>query len=265
MRRTFLIFALLCASSMPLQAADTILYDYCLKIKADKNLEFRAKNVAEAKIWQMQVDRGALLSAALLGSVVPTGQEKRCDYHMIYEYPFPMQGPPADPTDEELKKAQVTRAEFNAKRQSTGYIVNLDIWRIVNSAGSWIKKGDYVVFNFDKVKGPADEWVKLSIEGWQPVAQELSKQSPGTGWRAMTMLLPRGTGLAYDAGSLDIYPSWTNTPLGRSRGPFQEIWSRVHPNDPSMAEFAARRRNTSDRYSIEMYQAVEAIQQKNPE
>ena len=87
---------------------------------------------------------------------------------------------------------------------------------------------------------------------------------PGLAWRAMVLVLPRGTGLDYDAATIDVVPTWSFTPMAgggeffATRG---KIWAKVHP-DLSQEDYQARRRNQAEQYRVELFRAVEAVHGK---
>jgi hypothetical protein len=251
-------------------AADAFIYDYCLKLSPGKGQAFRElQSTVEPKLAQVLIDRGEITSWTLLRSVVPTGTEARCDGHVLYEFPgFPTQRT-ITVTDEDFQKAKVklSRAEWQQARNSTATIVNLDVWRIAASVGARIGKGSFVFFNPDKAD-PLAEWVKLETTGWQPFAEARAKETAGFGWRALVLALPRGSGVRYNAATMDVYPDWGSLAgtMSGERPPAQSdrrdsLWSKAHP-DFTRADYLAAVNRVVDRYRVDLFEAMEAVHKK---
>ena len=128
-----------------------------------------------------------------------------------------------------MKKAGITmsREAMLAKRDELSYLVSTDVWRGWERIGR-SEKGNYARINFFKVKtGMTADWLRMERAGWKQLAEENAKQNPGEGWRLSTLAMPGGTSLAYNAMTIDIFPSWEA--LGKGT-PVRAIWNKVHPN-----------------------------------
>jgi len=105
----------------------------CIKVMPGKGREFsQFINDTSKKVAQTRADAGEILSWTFLRSVMPAGQEARCDY-MISTI---SEGAPRAPMGREgfekaLQKAGVSMPvnDWYAKRDSLSSLVSTEMWR----------------------------------------------------------------------------------------------------------------------------------------
>ena len=247
--------ACLCA-----QAPVPYVRDACVKVQPGKFTEYAAMlHDVGAKISQVGVDEGKVAWWLAERAVVPAGSSARCDYHSVSGYVgFPPEPPTPAETDATLKKAKInmTAAEMSARRDALSTLVSVDMWRGVAGVGG-PKKGGYVRMNLFKAN-PVSDWVKLENEGWKPMVEAHAKENPGIGWAAAELAMPGGSGLHYNAMTVDFFPTWAAVGQGL---PLTTAWPKVHPNQ-TLDDYLANVGKVADRYKVELYQVVEMAQGK---
>ncbi len=231
----------------------------CVKVKDGKQAEFATylKDIS-AKLYKSRVDAGEVAAYFISAAVAPSGRSARCDYRMVATY----NGIPAEPgggnLDRDLKRAGIlmTGAEVTAKRDSLSFLVSRDIWRTRETVGTSVGKGGYVRVNYYKVHpGMTADYVTKETTGWKPLAEEINKQNAGRTWSLYTLVMPGGENLAYNAMTIDGFPSWEALMAGGSLRP---TWNKVHPGLDSTA-YLNQINSISDRVSIDVFRIVEAI------
>jgi len=200
----------------------------CIKVNAGKGSEYRQfVSDYSHKMMQVRMEAGDIAGWTLLRSVIPAGEDARCDYVSITNFkaaPPPPPGP--EGVERALQKAglKLTAAEFFAKRDALTRLVATEMWRSqIRVAAS--EKGDYLYVNFMKVH-KMNDYVKFEREVWKALAEAWVKDGAMRGWSFSTAFLPGGTERQYAAASVDIFPSWEAVfkPL-----PFAETFKQVHP------------------------------------
>ena len=216
------------------------------------------------KMMQVRVDEGSLAWFAALQAVIPAGTSARCDYIFAYGYAgYPPEALGRAQAEAIFKKANIagTFAELLAKRDRTGTLVSNDLLRVARNGkvGGNSDKGGYVRLNLYKIKPghSAADWVKLETEGWGPYAAAMAKERAGLGWRAETLVMPSGSGLPYNAITVDLFPNWEATGGSGNSG----LWDKVHP-DLKSADYMAKVADTADRYKVELYRNVAMVLKK---
>jgi len=149
----------------------------CIKVQPGKFSEFmQFANGPGVKFVQAIVDSGELTASTFLRSVVPAGDEARCDFIQVDAF----KGIPGGPLSKEqlaavMQKSGVgmTPEQFMAKRESLARLVSMEYWRTQISVGD-IQKGDYLYINSMKVPNMAD-YRKVEETVWKPMAEEWVK------------------------------------------------------------------------------------------
>ena len=182
----------------------------CIKVKAEKNTEFRKWAAEDAhKFAQSRVDAGAYSTWFMLRSVVPQGTSAECDYLVISMFPA---APPAPMGLEELgvalKKAGMSMSaqEYVDRRTSLTTLVSNNMFQNQASVGA-MKKGDYFMVNYMKVPNMED-YVAYEKKVWKPLAEAMAKDGVRSGWSLNTQVIPSGSGTPFQAVTVDVYPSW---------------------------------------------------------
>jgi len=235
-RRAILSVAVAAAFCLPLlaqmeqQGATGFHTVACVKVKTEKNTEFRAWVASDLRKYaQSRVDTGALSEWILLRSVQPQGTSAQCDYLSISLYP----GAPPEPLSPEaldaaLKKAGLTMTaqQFMDRRDSLTTLVSNSVFQNRAAEGS-IKKGYYLLVNYMK-SANVDDWVAFEKKVWQPVAEALLKDGMTAGWSLNVQVLPGGSDLKFQGVTVDIYPSWDA--VFKQDPQFIERFRKVHPD-----------------------------------
>jgi hypothetical protein len=252
----------LCAAFGQAQTPPIYSRDNCVKVKDGKGAEYAAylRDVV-LKLAQVRVDSGQQTGFVVGQAVLPIGRSARCDYHIFATYSgFPAELSTPEQTAADMKKAGIamSREAMIAKRNELSYLVSTDIWRWHERIGK-PAKGGYSRLNFYKVQpGKTNDWVRMESTGWKQVAEAAEKEFPGTGWRMGNLAMPGGTGLPYNAITIDIFPSWEAMGKGISA---RTIWNKVHPNTDQSA-YSNRMAEFVDRPRIDVLRIVEVIDKK---
>ncbi len=174
-------------------------------------------------------------------------------------YPgFPPEPASPEKVAADMKKAGIasTREHMLAKRDELSYLVSTDVWRGWERIGR-SEKGNYARINYFKVKpGMGLNWLRMERTGWKLLAEENAKQNPGTGWRLATLAMPGGASLAYNAMTIDIFPSWEA--LGKGT-PTRAIWNKVQPNQDYSA-YLDRVNAMAERPRTDVVKLIEVFQ-----
>jgi hypothetical protein len=201
----------------------------CIKVLPGKMQDYR-KFVTDysLKANSQLVSSGEITSWMLLRSVIPAGEEARCDYISVTTHKAePL--PPLVPGEAEkiLQKAGInmTWAAYTAKRIELTRLVATELWRTRDRVGS-SQKGDYLYLNYMKVHNPVD-YLKFEHEVWRPLAESMVKDGSMRAWSLSTLMLPGGTDRKYAAVSADVFPSWEAV---FKPGTFAETFKKTHPD-----------------------------------
>jgi hypothetical protein len=201
----------------------------CIKVLPGKMQEYRQfVTDYNLKANSQLVSSSEIASWTLLRSVLPAGEEARCDFISVIAHkaePLPPLGP--GEAEKVLQKAGInmTWQAFVAKRSELTKLVSTELWRARERVGA-SQKGDYLYLNFMKVHNPAD-YMKFEKEVWRPLAESMVKDGSMRGWTFSTLVLPGGTDRTYTAVSADIFPSWEAI---FKPGSFVETFKKTHPN-----------------------------------
>lgn len=202
----------------------------CIKIKPDKGSEFR-KWAAEDlhKFAQSRVDTGAITTWYLLRSVNPVGESAQCDYLSVSMYP----GAPTEPMGMEDLGAALTKAgmtmtpqQYVDRRNALTTLISDDIFQNRDYVGS-SKKGDYFVVNYMKVPD-LDEWLAYEKKVWHPLAEAMAQDGTKSGWSVNVRVLPTGSDVAFQAVTVDVFPSWDA--VFKNDTQFVDRFKKTHPD-----------------------------------
>ena len=201
----------------------------CIKVKPENASQFR-KWIAEDghKLAQSRVDSGEISTWFLLRSVIPQGTSAECDYLNVVMYPgVPPKPMGMDELGAELKKAGMTVSaqEYVDRRNSLTTLVSNNLFQNKIFVGA-MKKGDYFEVNYMKVSN-MDDYLAYEKKVWQPFAEAMAKDGVRTGWSLNVQVLPSGSGLRYQAVTVDVFPSWDAMFKDL---PFADTFKKVHPD-----------------------------------
>jgi hypothetical protein len=96
--------------------------------------------------------------------------------------------------------------DYLARRSSLSQLVSTEMWRTAVAVGE-IQKGNYVFVNHMKVPNMRN-WMELEQSIWKPMAEAWVKDGTLHGWVVAHPVLPGGTGLQYQAVTVDVMPNW---------------------------------------------------------
>jgi hypothetical protein len=169
----------------------------CLKLQPGKSSSEYRQFVGETsvKMNQMRADAGEIVSWTLLRTVMPAGEDARCDF---IQSTIRESTPPLDPTPEglaaALEKARVkmTASEYLARRGALVRLVSSELWRPVIRVGQ-PQKGSYIYVNYIQELNAA-EYRKFENEVFKPMAELMIKDGKMAGWMFGLKQLPGGTG-----------------------------------------------------------------------
>jgi len=226
----------LCAQQQPSPLYQTV---NCVKLQPGKTSVELRQFVDEAAIPMQQVraNAGEILTWSLLRSVIPAGDEARCDYVMstIAENPPRVQSPEDLSTQLERAHIKMTGPDFIARRNSLTRLVATELWRPLIRVGQ-PQKGNFVYVNMMRELN-APEYRKFEKEVWQPMAEAWVKDGTMTGWMMAVKQLPGGTDVKYTAMSADMFP--TVEAALRWSG-IQTMFEKIHPGQNYQSDFIER-------------------------
>lgn len=236
------------------------MYDYCLKVHPGKAAEFAAElRDVGSKLGQVAVDSGRWLSWGAGRAIAPAGESARCDYHIfIRTAGFPAEPPLTPPTEADLKKAGVAMSvqQVLDRRQSLARVVSVNLWQSRAIVGQ-VEQGNYLRLNYYKAGNVAD-WAELETTGWKGLVEEASKDMPGLGWGAGSLVMPGGTSQPYNASTYDVFPTWEAFGKGI---PTRKYWSKAHP-DTDISAYITRINAAADRVMVDVIKAEYVIRKR---
>lgn len=221
--------AVVCCVPAAAQQKPVYYNSVCLKVKPGRGIDFTSQlNGNVLKLEQSQLKAGVIRSFLVMSNVIPSGKKAPCDYIVDTFY----DGLPPAPgmSDKEFTGAlhraglDITPAEFWAPIIKDVTLVSQGVGEVPVLVGG-SKKGDYVEVTEMHVK---DQGACLNTEEklWQPVAEARIKAGEQSGWGVWQIVLPRGTKVQPNEGTVDIYSSWDgifNQGIGKT-------WQEVHPD-----------------------------------
>jgi hypothetical protein len=225
----FFASALLAGAVWAQPAAQPAFYNtaICTKTPPGADAAQRSRYFSDlGKLMKSRVEAGEAVSWSLMRSVIPAGEDARCDYVSLTTY----QGTPGKPaTREDLIKGiersglKISPDEYYTRRAGVSKLVSIEMWRPLISIGQ-AAKGNYLYVNFMKVHKMAD-YVKFESEVWQPMAAQWIKEKAMTSWNFSLAMLPGGTDVKYAALSVDVFPDWESAFKRRS---LTAMFKKVH-------------------------------------
>ena len=221
--------------------SDTAAYTHsrCYKANPGKATELRELfNTVGRTLGEEGVKAGKFVAYNVLEAVTPRGRDNQCDFLANSRF----EGYPSDISpspDGALKRLRMEPHEIEKQLADAGYLVRSNLWRGVSEAGMG-KEGAYVVIDLMKTKDRA-AWEAMEDQVFKP-AQELRIKAGDTlAWGAATLVMPRGTGLEYDAVAFNVFPDMKST--GKPAR-YRERLAEAHPGksfDDLVAEVQASR------------------------
>ena len=232
---------------------------FCIKVQPGKNAEFMKLMTDVSKpVAQVHADAGEFSTRFLMRSVFPAGQEASCDYQLVTLYP----GFPPDPnttmaaaTAYEKAHVAIKPSEFVAQRDAVSRLRRTELWRVREALGR-PEKGNYVRHNFVKIDadnmGP---WLNLESEVFKPVHQARIEMGAFKAWATVTLTMPGGSAMPYNAMTVDIYKDWASI---ATPAKYQEAFQKVGKGEMSAA-FAQSAKLRGPFVRTELYEVVEVV------
>jgi hypothetical protein len=237
---------------------------YCVKTVPGKGVEYE-RFVTEVwrKVVQVRRDARRISGWTFSRAVTPAGEEARCDYLTAYFYDG-SPPPPEDTLSADLKKAGLTMTaeELVARRGALSKLVMHE--RAVRAAGyGATEKGDYWQVNFMKpLPGKGGEFMEFERKVYMPLSQDAARSGhPRKAWGAWQILYPSGTGMAYDAVTVDVFRDWDS--IWKSQQFPKEVVERVFPGK-TYAELMAPLPGLRNLVRRELYVVVDTLSSAAP-
>ncbi len=225
----------------------------CYKAHPGKLGELRAFFDQKARVLgETGVQVGKFAAYTVLEAVVPRGADNNCDFiatSRFVGYPSDL----APGSDEALKKLGMSQGELGESLQSAGYLFRSNLWRAVDYVGQG-REGAYVVIDLMKTQDRA-QWEELESSVFKPMQQARVDAGDLLGWGASALIMPRGTGLEYDAVAYNIFPDMQAT--GRRPG-YVALFAKVHAGKDSGPVFE-KTRSSRDIVSSGMYRVLVSV------
>jgi hypothetical protein len=232
---------------------------FCIKVQPGKNAEFmKLMNDVSKPVAQIHADAGEFSASFLLRTVYPAGMDAACDYQLVTLYP----GFPPDPktlmtpaTAYEKAHVAMQPSEFAAQRDALSRLRRSEMWRVRESIGI-PEKGNYVRHNYVKVQ-PDDQgpWLKLESETFKPVHQARIEMGAFKAWALVTLSMPSGSELPYNAMTVDIYKDWASIAAPTK---YQEAFQKTGKGEMSAA-FTQSAKLRGAFVRSELYEVVDVI------
>lgn len=145
--------------------------------------------------------------------------------------------------------------DFAAQRDAVSRLRKSELWRVRATVGI-PEKGNYVRHNYVKVQ--ADDmgpWLKLETETFKPVHEARVEMGAFKAWALVTLAMPSGSALPYNAMTVDIYKDWAaiaNPPK------YQEAFQKAGKGEMSAA-FTQSEKLRGAFIRTELYEVVDVI------
>jgi hypothetical protein len=231
----------------------------CIKIQPGKNAEYmKLMTDVAMPVAQVHADAGEFSARFLMRTVYPAGMDAACDYEQVTLYP----GFPPDPkttmtaaTAYEKAHIALKPSEFIAQRDAISRLRRSELWRVRGSLGI-PEKGNYARHNYVKVQ-PDDmaPWLKLEEETFKPVHQARIDFGAFKGWALVTLVMPSGSALPYNAMTVDIYKDWSS--IG-APSKYQEAFQKAGKGEMSAA-FTQSAKLRGAFVRTELYEVVDVV------
>jgi hypothetical protein len=231
-------------------------YSRCAKAHPGKMTELRAFFETTARtIGEEGVKAGSLVAYTVLEAVTPRGRDTRCDFIVNSRFPgYPSSLSPS--FDAAMKKLRMESGQFFRQLDEAGYLVRTNLWRGVSEAGMG-KEGAYIVIDLMKTKDRA-AWEEMEDKVFKPAQQLRVKSGDALAWGAASLVMPRGTGLEYDAVTFSIYPDMKSTGTPPR---YRQRLAEAHPGK-NFDDLPAKVQATRDIVESGMYEVIVAVMPK---
>lgn len=206
------------------QQAPVFLQVACFKALPGKGAEFQDFLTGDArKLAQASIDLGQSVRWTASRTVIPVGEDADCDFTTARTY----RGMPSSlrlVSDEALAKVNMKRDDLLAKVGSMARLRITRLWRAIDAFGE-MNEGDYYTVDLMDVS-ELSEWIELETKIYKPVHQERAKSGPIKAWSAYALYMPRGSGLPFNAGTVNVFKDLKSFggPSGSSAA-----FEKVHP------------------------------------
>jgi hypothetical protein len=237
--------------------------DFCIKVAPGKGTEYEAfLQDVTLPLARARADAGEFAWFVAESAVVPAGSSAPCDYRLVYGYKgLPPEVPSKDVLAAGLKRAKLTMSvdDMVARRSALTQLVSVEIWGQIDGIGPPQEKGSYVRLNHYNAKyGEMGEWTRLERTYWKAVMDAWLKAGGKGSWSVNGLWMPSGDRTPYNGLTVDIFPDWNSLIRGV---PFNELWSKVHPDMP-FTEFFNRLERVRSVHDVEVYKIVEVVRAK---
>ena len=149
----------------------------------------------------------------------------------------------------------MSRSELVAKRDSLSRLRRAELWRIADGIGG-PELGNYVRLDYMKVQpSQGAEWSKSERETYKPLHQARIEMGALKGWTLTTLMLPSGSGLPYNAMTVNTFKDWAQ--IG---GPtkYTEAYQKVYPGK-DMSALTAQMSKLRDIVRTDWYEVVDVV------
>ncbi len=232
---------------------------FCIKIQPGKNAEYmKLMNDVSRPVAQVHADAGEFTARFLMRTVYPAGMDAACDYELVTLYPgFPPDPKTAMDAPTAYEKAHVAMkpSEFAAQRDALSRLRRSELWRVRGTLGI-PEKGNYARHNYVKVQ-PDDmaPWLKLEEETFKPVHQARIDLGVFKGWALVTLAMPSGSALPYNAMTVDVYKDWSSI---EAPAKYQEAFQKAGKGEMSAA-FTQSTKLRGAFVRTELYEIIDVI------
>ncbi|MEO7142584.1 MAG: hypothetical protein ABI165_03690 [Bryobacteraceae bacterium] len=208
----------------------------CIKVQPGKDADFnRLVTDVLRPSAQVRADAGEFVTQFLMKSVYPAGMDAACDYTLVTLYKgFPPDPKAMMPLAAAFEKAHVAMkpSDVVGQRDAVSRLRRSELWMVRQSLGK-IEVGNYARHNFVKV-APDDmtQWLTLESETFKPVHQARIDMGAFKGWALVTLAMPSGSALPYNAMTVDFYKDWASL---AAPSQYQEAFQKTGKGEMSAA------------------------------
>jgi hypothetical protein len=211
------------------------------------------ETVAEA--MRGSVGKNQLHSWVFARSVIPAGEEARCDFLLLDAY----EGFPSRPIDPYLEKAGGIMATdgWQTRAATQSKLVSVELWQDLDKTGT-VEAGSYLRVN--QIKNPAgefDSWARMQTEIWKPVHEARIRDGDFQGWLASRVIMPSGADWPNPARTISVFANWKS--LSRPAR-YRELIPVVHPGK-NPDEILSRIASLQQILRTELFEVIELIRE----
>jgi hypothetical protein len=247
------LWLLALASSLPAQEPGYMVVR-CVKTLHGQAAGYRymiLETVAEA--MRARVAKAQIHSWGFARSVIPAGEEARCDFLLFDVYEgFPPQ--PIDPYFEKSGGLMATDG-WQTRASSQSKLVSVELWQDLDKTGS-VETGSYLRVN--QIKNPPgefDNWARMQSEIWKPVHEARIRDGDFQGWLASRVIMPSGADWPNPARTISVFADWKS--LNRPAR-YRELMPAVHPGK-NPEEILTGIANLQEILRTEVFEVIEWI------